>query len=165
MSFSGHATPRARSAIINLHDEEFAHYSNLVKGALKRQSNDFHIQFSQRNLLIIFKQSVFVTVRNVSTSLQLKNIYYLLQAMGNDLNGWRSYLEKEIPTLVQATTTRDTPPVDQDGFDFDEFGLESSSTRGIQSFESRSRRSQGDAILMRRLRQLFAFLSKDTALN
>lgn len=128
MSFSGHATPRTRSAI-HLHDEEFAHYSNLVKGALKRQSNDFHIQFSERNLLIILKRSVFVTVRNVSTSLQLNNIYCLLKAMGDDWNGWRSFLEKEIPTLVQATNTGYTPPVDQD--DFDEFGPYSPQVDGI----------------------------------
>lgn len=121
MAWSGHATPRSRNAT-NLHDDEFVHYSKLLKSALKYISPFFHIQFSQGNLIIIHERSTFVTIRGVSTSLHLKNIYYLIKVMKNKPLRWKEYIKEfGIPTLVEATTTGCTPPTINDDFDVNEY--------------------------------------------
>mmetsp|Transcript_8864 Transcript_8864/g.9378 ORF Transcript_8864/g.9378 Transcript_8864/m.9378 type:complete len:222 (-) Transcript_8864:98-763(-) len=121
MSFSGYATPRSRSAA-NLHDDEFVHYTKLLKSALKKISPDFTIKFSQGNLLIIHQRMPFVKIPSVSTSLHLKNIYYLIKVMREEPYSWNEYIRiNGIPTLVQATMTGSTPSTIDDDFNLSEF--------------------------------------------
>lgn len=102
-------------------NEDEAYYYQLIKKALARSnsckppSEQIHPGLSSGRLL--FSKGVVPTVQlnDVTTALQLSNVYHLLKAMGPNMEGFLESLENDgIPTLVQAIRTGNTPPYDTD---------------------------------------------------
>ena len=102
-------------------NEDEAYYYGMIKKVLSRSnsgkppSEQVHPGLSSGRLLFSKGVVPMVQLNDVTTAVQLSNVYHLLKAMGPDLDGFLTSLrENGIPTLVQAIRTGNTPPFDSD---------------------------------------------------
>ena len=99
--------------------KDASHYYGLLSRAIRLRNRGvprslhFYPQLSGGRLLIS-RGAIAVLYLDVSSSRDLKNIYYLFKVYQYDISKWTDYLIKEgIPNIVQAVNTGDTPPSDQ----------------------------------------------------
>jgi len=109
--------------------EDTSYYYDLITSALKwityyeAPHNKYHSKLTGGVFTVSKGLIVVVTVREVTTALQLSNIYHMLKALQGDLSEWTRFLRKNgVPTLIQAIHTGNTPPVDATHYELD--GLE-----------------------------------------
>lgn len=63
---------------------------------------------------------VVANIRDVTSALQLSNIYHMLKALQGDLKDWTRFLNTNgVPTLIQAIHTGLTPPIDCTDYEMD----------------------------------------------
>jgi hypothetical protein len=105
-------------------NEDTAYYYGMIKRALARTNRGTHpaqrinIKLSGGQLSFSVGVYTILQLNNVTTALQLSNIYHLLKATELNLEVFFNSLRSDgIPTLVQAIRTGNTPPYDYDGFE------------------------------------------------
>jgi hypothetical protein len=118
-------TPISRSEAA-AHYEDFNHYYELLKKALRRNNRVFGRRKEWTvsycgGILYVMEGLQVKANPSVAEAIQMSNIYYLFKTYDSNTDfdcvaKFAKYLRKEgIPTIVQAVHTGNTPPFDKVG--------------------------------------------------
>jgi hypothetical protein len=119
-------TPNTK-AFLGQSNEDVSHYYDLISSALKWLTKDefphnkYHSSLSGGKFTVSKGVIVVVMVRNVTSALQLSNIYHTLKALRGDLQEWTRFLRKHgVPIiLIQDIKTGNTPLIDDEYYELD----------------------------------------------